>query len=187
MKNSKRILIIFYLFFITTMLFAQETRPDNWAKRVNNFAFKNLYRLNDSIYRSEQPDEKGFKVIDSLKIKSVLSLRSSYKDAKLTGKSIFNLYQVGMAADSFTDEEIIKALQIIRNSPKPLLIHCVHGADRTGVVVAMYRILFNGFTKEQAIDEMKNGDYNFHKVYQNIPDYIKKADIEYIKNKVNKK
>jgi hypothetical protein len=34
---------------------------------------------------------------------------------------------------------------------------------------------------------MKNGEYNFHKVYQNIPDYIKKADIEYIKNKVNKR
>ncbi len=186
MNFFKKTSLLFSFILLATILFAQEKRPENWAVRVNNFAFKNLYRLNDSIFRSEQPNEKGFKVLDSLKIKSILSLRSSYKDSKLSGKTVFEFYQVGMSADSFSDNEIIEALKIIKKSPKPLLIHCVHGADRTGVVIAMYRIIYNAWSKEEALKEMKKGDFNFHKVYQNIIDYIKNVDIEDIKKKVTK-
>jgi protein tyrosine/serine phosphatase len=38
-------------------------------------------------------------------------------------------------------DEIKQSLEIIKNAPKPILIHCWHGSDRTGVVAASYRII----------------------------------------------
>ena len=187
MKIFKYFLILF-IFSTTFSVFenyAQDKRPDNWAKQIKTNYFKNLYQLNDSIFRSEQPDEKGFKILDSIKIKSILSLRSSFDDSKLTGNIHFNFFQIGMIAENINHKDIIFALKVIKESPKPLLIHCVHGADRTGVVVAMYRIIFEGWTKKDAIDEMKNGNYHFHKAYQNIIEFIKTADIEKIKKKIS--
>ena len=43
----------------------------------------------------------------------------------------------------------------------PVLVHCKHGADRTGCIVALYRIVFQSWSKEAAIDEMHNGGYGF--------------------------
>ena len=60
-------------------------------------------------------------------------------------------------------------------------MHCLHGADRTGVIIAIYRIIYQGWTKSQAIDEMENGGFNFHSIFFNIPAYINNADIPVIK------
>ena len=38
---------------------------------------------------------------------------------------------------------------------RPVFVHCKHGADRTGTMVAFYRILFEGWSKDEAIREMK--------------------------------
>ena len=89
-----------------------------------------------------------------------------------------------MSAGSFTDAEIINSLRLIKNVTKPILIHCRYGADRTGVVMAMYRIIFANWTKEQALDELENGNYGFNIRYDNIPAYIKNADIASIKKLV---
>jgi protein tyrosine/serine phosphatase len=185
MKKVKiilRFIIIIYAFNIN--LFAQNDRPENWAKSLKISKFKNLYILNDSLYRSEQPDEKGFKSLDSMGVKSILSLRSKAVDEKMVGKLPLKLYNVKMSAELFSDEEIIEALKVISKSPKPLLVHCVHGADRTGVVMAMYRIIYGGWGKKQAIEEMRKGDYNFHETYINIIKYIENVDIEKIKEQL---
>ncbi len=186
--NMKNIKIILGFFIIINgfnlSLFAQSDRPENWAKSLKISKFKNLYRLNDSLYRSEQPDEKGFKSLDSIGIKSILSLRSKAVDEKLVGNLPFKLYNVKMSAELFSDEEIIEALKVMRLSPKPLLVHCVHGADRTGVVIAMYRIIYAGWSKQQAINEMRKGDYNFHEAYFNIIKYIENVNVINIKEKI---
>ena len=66
----------------------------------------------------------------------------------------------------------------------PVLMHCKHGADRTGLVSAMYRILYQNWTREQALDELVNGGYGYHSLWKNIPEYLKKVDIEAVRQKV---
>jgi hypothetical protein len=51
-------------------------------------------------------------------------------------------------------------LTTIANSPKPILVHCQHGADRTGFMVAIYRIVIEDWSKEAAECELLNGGYN---------------------------
>ncbi len=70
------------------------------------------------------------------------------------------------------------------NVPKQILIHCKHGADRTGLIVALYRIVFEGWDKISAIEELKNGGYGFHSIFINIPEYIEDIDIEQLKNSI---
>jgi len=184
--NSNTVLILVFL-FCKASVYCQtiQNRPSNWAIKIKNSGLSNLYELNDSIYRCEQPDSLGFTIIDSIGIKSVLNLRANHTDNYLTHKLPLNLYNVEMLAMSFGDNEIIQALRILKNSPKPIVVHCYYGSDRAGVVIAMYRIVFQNWTKENALNELRNGGYGFHEIYFNIPRYIREADIERIKREIS--
>ena len=64
---------------------------------------------------------------------------------------------------------------------QPVLVHCRHGSDRTGMMVAIYRIVVEGWTKAQAIDEMVNGGYGYHPVWRNLVRYIDALDVDAIR------
>jgi hypothetical protein len=51
----------------------------------------------------------------------------------------------------------------------------------------MYRIVFQGCSKDEAIDELIHGGYGYHSLYTNIPEFIRQADIEEIRQRVNAK
>ena len=73
-------------------------------------------------------------------------------------------------------------LQIATNKKRtPVLVHCLHGADRTGTMCAVYRIAVQGWTKDEAIREMTEGGFNFHSVFDNLPEWIRELDIESIR------
>ena len=94
------------------------------------------------------------------------------------------LHRVKMKAHSVDEEQLITALRIIKNRKSPIVIHCHHGSDRTGAVCALYRIIFQNISKEDAIREMTDGGFGFHRIYKNIIRTIEKADIERIKREV---
>ena len=51
-------------------------------------------------------------------------------------------------------------------------------ADRTGTVCAVYRVAVDGWTKEEAIREMREGGFGFHEVWKNLPRWIEGLDVE---------
>jgi tyrosine-protein phosphatase SIW14 len=158
-----------------------EKKEEGWAKKIINPPVPNLFKINDSMYRSAQPGKNSITYFDSLGIRSILNLRKHHEDpVGIHAKA----YAVKMKASRFTDDDIIRALQIISTAPKPILVHCRYGADRTGLVIAMYRIIFENWTREKAIAELLNGGYGFHTRYENIPEYIQHADITAIKKSV---
>ena len=84
------------------------------------------------------------------------------------------------------DAQVVRTLKLLRDADKaPFLIHCQHGADRTGLMVAMFRIVEQGWSKADAIEEMRKGGFGFHALWRNIPRYINKADVEKIRAAVN--
>ena len=56
----------------------------------------------------------------------------------------------------------------------PVLVHCQHGADRTGSMCALYRIMRQGWKVEDAITEMKDGGYGYHSIWCHLPRFIRK-------------
>jgi protein tyrosine/serine phosphatase len=186
--NAKKVALFLVFFFIACGFRGQDirARPDNWSQPVANSSVKNFYRVNEYVYRSAQPDAEGMQEMHKMGIRNILNLRSRQTDESRVKGLELTLHNVKMFPHYIEDEDIIEALRIIKSAKEPLLIHCLYGSDRTGVVVAMYRIVLQNWTKEQAMEEMKNGGYGFHTIYQNIPSYIKNADIERIRAKVNK-
>jgi protein tyrosine phosphatase (PTP) superfamily phosphohydrolase (DUF442 family) len=161
-------------------------RPETWATPVYSEHLANFYKIDDKVYRSAQPDKKGFRELKALGIRTVLSLRDYHSDddEKDFGLSLF---RVKMEAGDITPEKVVEALRIIKNSEGPVLIHCWHGSDRTGLISAMYRIVFQGWSKDEASDELMHGGYGYHSLYRNIPEFIKQADIDEIRKQVLEK
>ena len=179
----KIVLCLMIMLSFTSLIYAQqENRPDSWAHRISNAEFSNLYLITDDLLRSEQPSEKGFKSLRQQGVKSILNLRSSHGNEKLTKN--FQLYRIKMIPEKITEKQLMEALRIIKNADKPILIHCARGADRTGAVVAMYRIVFEGWEKEKALKEMIEGGYRFHEGYRNIPKLIENTNVERLRKKL---
>jgi tyrosine-protein phosphatase SIW14 len=168
-----------------TAVCGTKARPEKWAKPVASSVLKNWYKLDDDVYRSRQPDRKGFEEAKRAGIRTIVNLRANHSDAKLIEGLGLNLVEIPMEAWAFSEDQIIAALRAIQDSPKPVLVHCQHGSDRVGVVSAAYRVLFSGWTGEEAIDELKHGGFGFHWYYTNIPAFIRKMDVARMRSRLS--
>jgi tyrosine-protein phosphatase SIW14 len=162
----------------------KQTRPDNWAQPVPSATLSNWYKLDDDVYRSEQPTRKGFEEIRAQGIMTIINLRSEHSDDKLVEGLGFFLMDIPMNAWSVSEEDIVKALSAIQAAPKPVLVHCQYGSDRAGVITAMYRVVIQNWTKEDALAEMIQGGYRFHFWYFNLPALVKSANVEKIRKRL---
>ena len=158
-----------------------EGRDQRWAQPVQLSNTKNLHQVTPGLYRSAQPTAQNFQQLEKMGIKTVINLRETNSDQKLINGTSLKLILVPIQTSAIGDEDVIAVLRHIKNEPGPVLVHCRHGADRTGTVIAMYRIIFEGWRPQEALDELRNGGYNYHSMFRNIPRYILNADIARIK------
>jgi len=172
------------LILITSAAVAE--RPAKWAQPVQGSTVKNLNRVTPQLYRSAQPDAAGMQALEKLGVKTVINLRDFNSDEKEARGTKLRLQRVKMNAWHIEDEDIVRALAMLRHKERgPFLVHCQHGSDRTGVVCAMYRIVEQHWTREDAIRELTEGGYGFHSMWTNIPDYLRKVDLEKIRRRVD--
>lgn len=167
---------------------AVEQRPADWAERMALEGVDNLHRVSALIYRSAQPSAIGLRNLRSLGIKSVINLRAFHCDlADLGGTGLLN-HRLHVLTWKVQDRQVIRVLTMLREAHNaPFLIHCKHGADRTGLMTAMFRIVEQGWSKEAAICEMVSGGYSYHRVWRNIVRYIEQVDVERIRAAVARK
>jgi protein tyrosine/serine phosphatase len=177
----KRVYVLSVIAFAAFMLLAASPaqRPASWAEPIKLEGVHNFFKVSPELYRSEQPTALGFTNLKKLGIKTVVSLRAFHTDMPLlkdTGLQYEHLY---MKTWHIEEKDAVKFLKIV-NDPKctPVLVHCQHGADRTGAMCAVYRIAVQGWTKEQALAEMTEGGYGFHEVWKNLPEWLKNLDVE---------
>ncbi|HLP41522.1 MAG TPA: tyrosine-protein phosphatase, partial [Fibrobacteria bacterium] len=156
-------------------------RPVEWAQPVIGVELGNFYQVSGDVYRSRQPDDEEFTALSAEGIRSVLSLREYHADQDKAPPGL-RLYALPMNAGEIDDAKISKAMLMLAEAPKPVLVHCWHGSDRTGVVIAMYRMVFQDWPREKAIDEFENGGFGYHKsVYPNIERYLETVDVDRFK------
>ena len=144
--------------------------PMKWATPVKQDA--NLYRLDDKLYRSEQLTRSDAAAVQSLGIKSVINLRFFDRDdneTALSGSGI-SLFNKPLLTWRIKPKHIAETLYLIEQRQKqgPVLIHCYHGADRTGLISGMYRVIYQNWPIEEAKREMQQGPYGYHSIWRNI-------------------
>jgi uncharacterized protein (TIGR01244 family) len=138
---------------LSLVIAAQENRPTS--------ELPNFHQVNEILYRGGQPHSGGLKKLSELGIKTVINLRGASEDtrkeqaeAEASGMRYFNIPMSALGRP--TDEQVERALSLIDARENwPVFVHCQRGADRTGVVIAVYRILRDQWTAEKAIDEAK--------------------------------
>jgi protein tyrosine/serine phosphatase len=157
----------------------------NTLTKVASKQFKNLYKINDVLYRSEQPSKKGFKEIELIGVKTVLNLRRLRNNKKKAKDFNFNLVHHPIKTKELNESDILKALKIIKNSEHPVLVHCWHGSDRTGTIIAAYRLVFDNWSKKQAINEFQKENLGYHyNMYPQLLVLLKNLDVKKIKRQL---
>lgn len=179
-------LLFLTLLFLCFCIFAQpRLRPSHWATPIIGTPLENFYKVSDKLYRSEQPEPKAMDAIQSMGITNVLNLRKHHTDSTEAKDSKLILNHVKMNASSVDYDDIFQSLYRIKQAKGPVVVHCWHGSDRTGTIVAAYRMVFQDWSKADAIDEFQNGGYGFHeKFFSNLLDLLNNLDIEKLKKQL---
>jgi tyrosine-protein phosphatase SIW14 len=130
----------------------------------------NFQQVNPNLYRGAQPPPGGLKILADKGIKTIINLRGASDEtraeeqqAKALGIKFFNLQFPPLSKPDFT--QVDQALALI-NDPanQPVFVHCKHGEDRTGTVIACYRMTHDNWDDEQAITEAKKFGMSFVQV-----------------------
>ena len=163
-------------------------RNPSWAVSVLDVPeVPKLFIVEPNFYRSPQPTEEGFRALVTRKgLRSVVNLRATHSDDSLTQGLALRLFDFGMPAWHIEREDVVGALRALRTETRmgPTLLHCTLGADRTGLVAALYRIIYHGWSKADALQEMEHGGFGFHDIWINIPQFIERIDIGELKRDV---
>jgi len=159
-------------------------RPDNWAAPIQMKGVPNLHKVSSTLYRSAQPSAEGMKNLKSMGIETIVNLRSFHSDRDEIGDTGLAYEHIYMKAWHPEEEEVVRFLQIVSNPKRtPVLVHCQHGADRTGTMCAIYRVAVQGWRKEDAAREMKQGGFGFHDIWTNLIEWIRALEVEEIKER----
>lgn len=181
---KKRFLIVaaFILLIQATSYASGPSRPQTWAKSIRLEGVPNLHKIDNHLYRSAQPTKEGVKKLKEMGIETIVNLRSFHSDRFEISNTGMGYEHIYMKAWHPEQKEIVRFLQIVTNPKRtPVLVHCQHGADRTGTMTALYRIIVQGWSKEDAIREMMEGGFGFHGIWKNLPRWIQELDIEAVK------
>ncbi|KVH67086.1 protein-tyrosine-phosphatase [Burkholderia ubonensis] len=164
-------------------------RPLQWAQSVPDARLDNLHRITPSLYRSALLSRQDVPELQKLGIRKVISFRAFHSDERILAGTQITMQRIPINTWYIRDEDMVAALRALRDADRdgPVLIHCQHGADRTGLVSALYRMVYQGWTREQALDELQHGGYGFHPIWQNITYYLKHVDVERLRRQVDER
>jgi uncharacterized protein (TIGR01244 family) len=130
-----------------------------WAADVAVPGIPNFHQVNGRIYRGAQPWGEGWGNLAKLGVKTVIDLRpesehscqAEKRAVEAAGMHYVNVPLSGVWAPP--DEKISKVLALVDDSAGPVFVHCRRGADRTGTVIACYRIAHEGWSNRRALEE----------------------------------
>lgn len=130
-----------------------QSSPQSYAE------LPNFHQVNARLYRGAQPRKGGLGRLAALGVKTVVNLRDDderareeEREARALGLRYFNVPVSRAGRPSIKRIDEVMAL-IDAPANQPVFVHCKRGADRTGAIIAAYRITHDGWTGEQALDE----------------------------------
>lgn len=165
---------LFAILFLALPVFA-----DSGAPGIHNF-----YKVNDEVYRGAQPSAEGLRYLAGIGVKTVIDLRKdgsrSREEEKLAaaaGMKYISIPMTGLTPPTEAQtEQILSMLE--KSSEGPFFIHCMRGADRTGAVIAAYRIDHDKWDNARALREaMDRGMSSFQRPRQRFISNFRATDV----------
>jgi protein tyrosine/serine phosphatase len=158
--------------------------PGANAEKLRIKGVHNAGRISDVLFRGAQPTAKGLAELKKAGVTIVVDLRQEgleveheRKLAESLGLHFLNIPIVGWSLPS--DAQVAQFLSLFRDPAAPLVfVHCYYGDDRTGVMVATYRIAQQHWTAEQAAHEMRFFGFHYY-LYPNMASYVRKFPAQF--------
>jgi protein-tyrosine phosphatase len=156
-------------------------RPAHWAMPIDKRW--NLHQIQPTLYRSALPDREALPLLNTLGIATVINFYQRSDSEWLQNQSVHQIH-LPLHVDRIDDAEVIAVLQSIRQAQArgAVLIHCKHGQQRTGLISALYRIIYQDWSKEQALAEMYGGGFGGEERFDDAAYYLRRVDTDQIKS-----
>jgi protein tyrosine phosphatase (PTP) superfamily phosphohydrolase (DUF442 family) len=162
-------LLLFGSFFHDRCARAQQNPCENMRisdgrpmPRVRNFS-----QVTPQLYRGGQPNDYGFQQLKCLGVQIVVNLRHASDGAQTNEEA--TVKKMGMEYVSISsycrkpqDGNVARFLRLLQEHPdEKIFVHCEYGIDRTGLMIAAYRMAKDGWTAQRALAEMRSNGFNW--------------------------
>jgi hypothetical protein len=131
--------------------------------RQNFSGLQNFAQINPTLFRGGRPTEEGLACLQKMGVSIVISLEGKYKVLRKPVERLGMQYVSMFWECSFPkDKTFARFLQLLRDNPgKKVFVYCHYGDDRTSMMIAAYRIAEQGWSAEEAKEEMKDFGFDF--------------------------
>jgi tyrosine-protein phosphatase SIW14 len=136
---------------------------DTPAEVIGKELIPGFAAITPALYRGAQPRQHGFEALAKMGIQIVVDLRGDRDDERAEVTNLGMQYVSMHWQRSFPKDRIFADfLTLIRKNPgKKIFVHCRVGDDRTGMMIAAYRMAEEGWTAKQAMEEMTKYGFSF--------------------------
>jgi tyrosine-protein phosphatase SIW14 len=133
--------------------------PHTIAEKIRVPGVANFGEVTPTLFRGAQPTERGFENLSKMGVAIVVDLREGSEvqreEREVTALGM-KFVAISWNCTEPKDEYFAKFLTVLRSNPdKKVFVHCHVGVDRTGMMIASYRMADQGWTAEEARREMK--------------------------------
>jgi tyrosine-protein phosphatase SIW14 len=156
------------------------------AERLKIVGVHNAAKINDVLFRGAQPSEQGLAELKKLGITTIVDLRGNRGPmlreraaARALGINFVSIPIPGMSPPSHA--QVAQFLQLFQDTHQRIFVHCYFGEDRTGVMVAAYRIAEQRWTADQAAREMNSFGFHYY-LYRGMKSYIQTFPANFAEN-----
>lgn len=137
------------------------------ARKLEIPSLPNAACITPTLYRGAQPGREGYAELKKLGIEIVVNFRSDKDEVQTEQRHVESLGVrfISLPWSSWRDpqrDEIISFFSVLRENPgRKVFAHCEYGADRTGLMIALYRLVEERWTPKAAVAEMKAFNYHY--------------------------
>jgi protein tyrosine/serine phosphatase len=156
---------------------AATTSQKAFAQRIAGVSgLENFARINPNLYRGAEPTEEGFRQLKSMGVKTVVDFRNFHSTKKQVEAAGMKAVEIPLKAhlESVppTEEELRTFFKVVLDpANQPCYIHCKFGKDRTGTMAAVYRLEMDGWSPDEAMQEMEA--FGYHNYYRDLVNFIR--------------
>jgi protein tyrosine phosphatase (PTP) superfamily phosphohydrolase (DUF442 family) len=131
------------------------------AKVANVPGLPRLARVTRWLYRGGEPTQEGLARLKEMGIRTIIDVQGlSNRREEVEAAGMYYL-RIPLYAWNPSDKAVIEFLKACAFRDRgPFYVHCWLGTERTAFMTAIYRMVYCGWTRQAAINEMLDNDYN---------------------------
>jgi tyrosine-protein phosphatase SIW14 len=157
------------------------------AEKLKLAGVHNAAKVSDALLRGAQPSAEGLAELKTLGVTTIVDLRGNSgkgwerAQAESLGMRFINIPVHGWSPPG--NVQVAQFLRLFQDPAQRIFVHCHYGEDRTGVMVAAYRISQQNWTADQAVAEMYSFGFHYY-LYPAMKSYVRKFPAMYVADPV---